>query len=130
MKHLIALLTVTLAACGGGSMEVVNVATNTALPPGLTLGPVDPLAPATQPLPVVIAPVVGPQVQPSPAIDTNICRPDATGTVIGPCIPAKSPIHWCSDGMVIGPCTPLPEPVCAKPGEVVVGPTPSCAKLD
>jgi hypothetical protein len=131
MKHLIAsLLTVTLAACGGGSNEVVNVATNTALPPGLTLGPVDPLAPATQPLPVVIAPVVGPQVQPSPAIDTNICRPDATGTVIGPCIPAKSPINWCSDGFVIGPCTPLPEPVCAKPGEVVVGPTPSCAKSD
>jgi hypothetical protein len=131
MKSILAsLIAVTLAACGGGSNEVVNVATNTALPPGLTLGPVDPLAPATQPLPVVIAPVVGPQVQPSPSIDANICKPDSSGFVIGPCIPAKSPINWCSDGMVIGPCTPLPEPVCAKPGEVVVGPTPSCAKSD
>ena len=126
MKHLIALIAVTLAACGGGSNEVVNVATDSVLPPGLTLGPVDPLAPTTKPLPVVIAPVVGPQVQPSPAIDTNICKPDATGTVIGPCIPAKNPINWCTDGFVVGPCTPLPEPACGQPNEVVVGPTPAC----
>lgn len=130
MKHLIALIAVTLAACGGGSMEVVNVATNSPMPAGFVLGATDPLAPATSPVQFVIGPVAGPQVQPSPAIDPNICRPDAGGFVIGPCIPAKSPINWCSDGMVIGPCVPVPEPVCAKPGEVVVGPTPSCAKPD
>jgi hypothetical protein len=80
MKHLIALLTVTLAACGGGSVYEDEA-----------------------PAPVL--------VQPLPVVDPNICKPDAGGFVIGPCVPA-------------------PEPVCAKPGEVVVGPTPSCAKLD
>jgi hypothetical protein len=132
MKHILAsLIAVTLAACGGGSMEVVNVATNNPMPPGFILGvTMDPLAPKSSPLPFVAGPVVGPQVQPSPSIDPNICKPDAGGFVIGPCIPTNAPINWCSDGFVIGPCTPLPEPVCAKPGEVVVGPTPSCAKLD
>jgi hypothetical protein len=131
MKSILAsLIAVTLAACGGGSMEVVNVATNNPMPPGLSLGSVDPVAPTTKPLQVVATPVVGPQVQPSPAIEANICKADSSGFVIGPCILATSPINWCSDGFVIGPCTPLPEPVCAKPGEVVVGPTPSCAKSD
>jgi hypothetical protein len=131
MKHILAsLIAVTLAACGGGSMEVVNVATNSPMPAGFVLGVTMDPAPKSSALPFVTGPVVGPQVQPSPSIDPNICKPDSAGFVIGPCISATSPINWCSDGMVIGPCVPLPEPVCAQPGEVVVGPTPSCKKPD
>lgn len=131
MKHLIALIAVTVAACGGGTpLEIVNVDTRASLPVGYGFGAKDPQAPATAVMSFVAGPVVGPQVQPSPSIDPNICKPDAGGFVIGPCIPTKSPINYCTDGMVIGPCVPLPEPVCARPGEVVVGPTPSCKKPD
>lgn len=126
MRMIAISLAIALAGCGGSEAvdmyvtKSLNIAHNNLPYPFMVNNSIQGFA-TNAPLQFVVGPVEGVEVNPVPAvIVSNTCKPDASGFVVGPCIPIEPKINYCTDGFVIGPCTPLPKPVCQN--GFVIGP--------